>query len=190
MPNITHILTELITNIFEKNGNKPLNYKQVAAKLNVVDPESKKSILSILKNDTRDGIFIENGKGKYQLKETKTFLTGIIDLSNDGSAYLVPDDSLEKDIYIAPRKLRRALNGDHVKIYVYASKKGKRKEGEVVEILRRAKFEFTGIVKVSQHYAFFIPDDRKMLHDIFIPLEDLNGAKNRRKSSSENCRLA
>lgn len=178
MSNITHILTELITNIFEKNGNKPLNYKQVAAKLNVVDPESKKSILSILKNDTLDGVFIEKEKGKYQLKEIKTFLTGIIDLANDGSAYLVPDDESENDIYIAPRKLRRALNGDHVKIYVYARKKGKRKEGEVVEILKRAKFEFTGIVKVSPHYAFFITDDRKMLYDIFIPLEDLNGAQN------------
>src|SRR5690606_23634503 len=67
---------------------------------------------------------------------------------------------------------------DRVKIYVYASKKGKRKEGEVVEIITRAKYEFTGLVKLSQHFAFFIPDDRKMLHDIFIPLEDLNGAKN------------
>ena len=41
MANIKHILTELIINIFEKNGNKALNYKQVAARLNVVDPESK-----------------------------------------------------------------------------------------------------------------------------------------------------
>ena len=178
MANIKHILTELIINIFEKNSNKALNYKQVAAKLNVVDPESKKSVLSILKDDTLDGIFIEKEKGKYQLKEVKTFVNGIIDLANDGSAYLIPDDTFENDIYIAPRKLRRALHGDHVKIYVYASKKGKRKEGEVVEIISRAKFEFTGIVKVSQHYAFFIPDDRKMLYDIFIPLEDLNGAKN------------
>ncbi|MFD1631969.1 ribonuclease R [Pseudopedobacter beijingensis] len=179
MSNIKHILRDLIINIFENNGNKSLNYKQVSAKLNIIDPESKKTILAILKEDSKTGIFKESEQGKYQLKEVKTFQTGIIDLANDGSAYLVADDETEeKDIYIAPRKLRRALHGDHVKIYVYASKKGKRKEGEVVEILKRAKYEFTGIVKVSQHYAFFIPDDRKMLYDIFIPLEDLNGAKN------------
>jgi ribonuclease R len=108
----------------------------------------------------------------------KAFLTGKISMANDGSAFLIPDDEFEKDIYIGPRKLRTALHGDKVKLHVYESSKGKRKEGEVVEILERVKMEFTGIVKLSQHFAFFIPDDRKMLHDIFIPLEDLKGAKN------------
>src|SRR5690606_615265 len=28
---------------------------------------------------------------------------------------------------------------------------------------------------------FFLPDDRKMLHDIFIPLDNLNGAQNAEK---------
>lgn len=178
MSNIKHVLTQLITNIFEENGNKALNYKQVAAKLNITDADSKKTILSILKDEAKEGIFQEKEKGKYQLQEVKTFVTGKIDLANDGSAFLIPDDTFENDIYIAPRKLRKALHGDIVKIYVYANKKGRRKEGEVVEIITRAKYEFTGLVKVSQHYAFFIPDDRKMLYDIFIPLEDLNGAKN------------
>jgi len=172
------ILTQLIIDIFEKSGNKPLNYKQVAAALNISDPESKKTIFSILKDQKEDGLFTEKEKGKFQLQEAKTFVNGKIDMANDGSAFLIPEDTFDKDIYIAPRKLRNALNGDRVKIYVYASKKGKRKEGEVVEIITRAKYEFTGLVKLSQHFAFFIPDDRKMLHDIFIPLEDLNGAKN------------
>ncbi len=181
MPNIKHILSQLIANIFESNGNKALNYKQVAAKLNITDSDSKTAILSILKDEAKEGVFKEMEKGKYHLREIKTFVTGRIDMANDGSAFLVPDDdAFEEDIYIGPRKLRRALHGDIVKIYVYANKKGKgkRKEGEVVEIITRAKFEFTGLVKVSEHYAFFIPDDRKMLYDIFIPLEDLNGAKN------------
>jgi ribonuclease R len=176
--NSNQILTQLIIDIFEKSGNKPLNYKQVAAALNITDPDSKKTVLSILKDQKEDGLFTEKVKGKFQLQEVKTFVNGKIDMANDGSAFLIPEDTFENDIYIAPRKLRNALHGDRVKIYVYASKKGKRKEGEVVEIITRAKYEFTGLVKLSQHFAFFIPDDRKMLHDIFIPLEDLNGAKN------------
>jgi ribonuclease R len=69
-----------------------------------------------------------------------------------------------------------------VKVYVYAKSKGKRKEGEVIEIIKRHKMEFTGIVKLSERFAFFIPDDRKMMHDIFIPLNELNGAKNGEKA--------
>lgn len=179
---VKKVLLELISNVFESSGNKPLNYRQVAAKLNIVDPASKATILEILEDETINGIFLETSKGKYQLHEVKAFLTGKISMANDGSAFLIPEDEFEKDIYIAPRKLRTALHGDLVKLHVYESSKGKRKEGEVVEILERAKMEFTGIVKISQHFAFFIPDDRKMLHDIFIPLEDLNGARNGMKA--------
>ncbi len=175
---IKQVLTQLIADVFEKSDNLPMNYKQVAARLNLSDTVAIETIQEILKDETFAGVFIEKERGKYQLHEIKAFLTGKVDMANDGSAFLIPDDEFEKDIYIAPRKLRTALHGDRVKLHVYASSKGKRKEGEVVEILDRAKMEFTGIVKLSQHFAFFIPDDRKMLHDIFIPLEDLNGAGN------------
>lgn len=175
---IKQVLTQLISNVFEKSGNQPMNFRQVAGKLNIIDPDSKATILEILEEETLNGVFMEKEKGKYQLHVVNAFLTGKIDMASDGSAFLIPDDEFEKDIYIAPRKLRTALHGDKVKLHVYANSKGKRKEGEVVEITERAKMEFTGIVKLSQHFAFFIPDDRKMLHDIFIPLEDLNGAKN------------
>jgi len=179
---VKQVLLQLISNVFEQNGNKPLNYRQVANTLNLVDPASKSTILEILEDETVNGVFIETGKGRYHLHEVKAFLSGKISMANDGSAFLIADDEFEKDIYIAPRKLRNALHGDKVKLHVYESSKGKRKEGEVVEIVERVKMEFTGIVKLSQHFAFFIPDDRKMLHDIFIPLEDLNGAKNGMKA--------
>jgi ribonuclease R len=179
---ITQVFSQLISDIFEKNGNKPLNYKQVAAKLNLKDPESRDIIKELLKDESKLGLFEQVDAGRYQLKELKTFLTGIVAMTSDGSAFIIPDDEFEKDIYIAPRKVHTALNGDKVKIYVFAKSKGKRKEGEVVEILERAKMEFTGIVKISENFAFFIPDDKKMLRDIFIPLENLNNAKQGEKA--------
>jgi len=171
------VLTKLITDVFEKSGNKSLNYKQVASKLNLHDDESRNLILEVLKDETRKGILIEPEKGKFVLKQLKTFVTGKVDMTADGSAYIVSEDEFEEDIHVAPRKLRNALHGDLVKVYVYAKSKGRKKDGEVVEILKRAKMEFTGIVKLSDRFAFFVPDDRKMLHDIFIPLDSLNGAK-------------
>lgn len=179
------VLTQLVLDIFEQSGNAPLNYKQVSAKLNVRDPESRETILEILKEEAQKGTLKEVSHGKFQLRELKTFIEGVVDMTNDGSAYIVTDDPDETDIYVAPRKLRNALNGDRVKVYVYAKSKGQRQEGEVIEILQRFKMEFTGIVKVSERFAFFIPDDRKMMHDIFIPLSDLNGAKNGIKAVAE-----
>lgn len=176
------VFNQLISDIFERSGNTPLNYKQIAAKLNLNDPESKETILHVLQDESKKGLFKEVERGKFQLKDLKTLLTGTVSLTSDGSAFIVPDDEFEEDIYVAPRKLRTALNGDKVKVYVFAKSKGRRKEGEVIEIINRAKMEFTGIIKVSEKFAFFIPDDRKMLHDIFIPLEELNGAKHGEKA--------
>jgi len=179
------VLTQMVLDVFEQNGNTPLNYKQVSAKLNVRDPESREIIFEILKDEAFSGVLKELSPGKFQLLELKTFIEGKVDLTNDGSAFIVTDDEFESDIFVAPRKLRNALNGDRVKVYVYAKSKGKHKEGEVIEIIQRAKTEFTGIVKLSERFAFFVPDDRKMMHDIFIPMNQLNGAKNGIKAVAE-----
>ncbi len=176
------VLTQLISDIFEKNKNIALNHKQVAARLNLSDKASIDTILEVLIEQTEKGQFIRPERGKFKMKDLKTFITGTVDMTADGSAFIVPDDEFEKDIFVAPRKLRNALHGDKVKVYVFAKKSGgRRNEGEIVEILKRAKTEFIGLAKVSERFAFVIPDDRKMLHDIFVPLSDLNGAKNGQK---------
>ncbi|MVN91916.1 ribonuclease R [Mucilaginibacter aquatilis] len=181
-PSVKQVLTQLVLDVFEQNGKEALNYKQISSKLNIREPESRETILEILKEEAKKKTLQEVSPGKFKVLELKTFVEGRVDMTADGSAFIVTDDEFENDIFVAPRKVRTALNGDRVKVYVYAKSKGKRKEGEVMEIIKRAKMEFTGIVKISERFAFFIPDDRKMLHDIFIPLSDLNGAKNGMKA--------
>lgn len=184
--NVKQVLQQLIADVFEKSGNQPLNYKQVSAKLNLTDQESRETILEILREEVKKGTYQEPEKGKYNLKEQKNLLIGKVQMTADGSAFIVPEDEFEEDIYVAPRKLKNALHGDIVKVYAFGkSKGGRKKEGEVVEIISRAKMEFTGIVNLSDKFAFFIPDDRKMLQDIFIPLGDVNGATNGVKAVAE-----
>lgn len=176
------VLTQMISDIFEKNKNVAINHKQIAAKLNLKDADSAHTILEILVELTEKGVLIRPERGKFRLKDLKTFVIGKVDMTADGSAFIVPDDEFEKDIFVAPRKLRNALHGDKVKVYVFAKKaSGRKKEGEIVEIITRAKTDFIGVAKISERFAFIIPDDRKMLHDIFVPLSDLNGAKNGQK---------
>ena len=178
--NLAQVLTQLISDVLNKS-TEALNYKQVSAQLNITDPALRETILDVLKEQTNKGIFVETEKGKFQLKDLKTFIIGKVDITADGSGYVVPDDDLEKDIYITARKLHQALHGDKVKVYIFAKKSGRKNEGEVIEIIQRAKTDFIGVIKISDRFAFVNIDDRKMLHDIFVPLSDLNGAKNGQK---------
>jgi len=175
------VLTQLISDVLEKNNNEALNYKQVSAKLNITDNESRETILEILKEQAHKGIFAEPEKGKFKLKDLKTFITGKVDMTADGAAFIIPDDEFEKDIFVSARKLHNALHGDKVKVYIYAKKSGRKNEGEVVEIIQRLKTDFIGVIKISERFAFVSIDDKKMLHDIFVPLTDLMGAKNGQK---------
>lgn len=178
---LKQVLTQLISDVFSKNKNEALNYNQVSAKLNLVDVESKETILEVLEEEAVKGTFEEAERGKFRLKELKTFIIGKVDMTADGSAFIVPDDGLEKDVFVSSRKLHTALHGDRVKVYIYAKKSGRKNEGEVVEIIERYKTDFIGVIKISERFAFVMIDDRKMLHDIFVPLTDLNGAKNGQK---------
>ncbi|HKG06811.1 MAG TPA: ribonuclease R [Pedobacter sp.] len=175
------VLIQLISDVLEKSKNEALNYKQVSSKLNILDQAGRETILDILKEQAKNGIFLEPQKGKFRLKDLKTFVTGKVDMTADGSAFVVPDDEFEKDIFVSARKLHNALNGDAVKVYIYAKKSGRKNEGEVVEIIKRAKTDFIGVIRISERFAFVNVDDRKMLHDIFVPLTDLSGAKNGQK---------
>ncbi|PWS30055.1 ribonuclease R [Pedobacter paludis] len=176
--NIKLVLNQLVSDVFEKNSNQVLNYKQVSAKLNLNDQESRETILEILKEGKGAGIYLEPEKGKFKLKDLQNFIIGRVDMTADGSAYIVPEDEFEKDVFVAPRKLKNALHGDTVKAYVFAKKSGRKNDGEVIEIIKRAKSDFTGVIKISDRFAFVIADDKKMMHDIFVPLADILGAKN------------
>jgi len=175
------VLTQLISDVLENSSKEALNYKQVCAKLNIQDTESRETILEILKEQANKGVFAEPEKGKFKIKDLKTFITGKVDMTADGAAFIIPDDEFEKDVFVSARKLHNALHGDKVKVYIYAKKRGKKNEGEVVEIIQRLKTDFIGVIKISDRFAFVSIDDKKMLQDIFVPLTDLAGAKNGQK---------
>lgn len=181
------LLSGMILGVFELNPSKSFNYKQIATRVNASDAFSRKLVEDVLQELVEQGVLKELGHGKFQIQALHSVVIGRVDLTADGSAYIVPDaeEEMDGDIFVAPRKLKNALNGDKVKVYVYAKKNKKRKEGEVIEILHRHKMVFTGLIQLSQKFAFLVPDDRKMLHDIFIPLMDLKGANDGDKALVE-----
>ncbi|UKJ09135.1 ribonuclease R [Solitalea lacus] len=176
MKGLRQIFTQLVVNILSQHPNQALNYKQISAKLNINDEESRKVILEVLRAEAKQGTLSEPTPGKFQIKALKTFVVGRVDMAASGSAYVITPE-LDQDVYIAPRKLRNALNGDTVKIFVYAKNNGRQPEGEVVEILERTKWEYSGLVTLEGKFGFLVPDDRKMLHDIFIPQQGLKNVK-------------
>jgi ribonuclease R len=174
-------LIELITKVMAKNPRQPLNYKQISARLQITDKEEKRALTEALLRMKKDGLAEERGHGKYVLKAAGGYVTGTVDLTKFGYAFIICDD-LEEDVFVAARNLNTALHGDKVKVLLYARHKGKRPEGEVVEIITRSRASFVGTIELTPNFAFLIPDNKNMPFDLFIPLSKLNGAKQGQKA--------
>ncbi len=106
-------------------------------------------------------------------------IKGKLDVTRSGIGYVVVDDA-SGDVLVRPNDFFTALHGDTVKVKVVKenSRTGK-KEGKITEVVERKQTEFIGHLQVSAHHAFFVPDTDKPMPDLYIPMNELNGAKHK-----------
>jgi len=170
-------LTNTILGILKKDRNQSFNYKQISAKLGLTDASSRNQIIKTLHKLKAKQEIEEVDRGKFKAIVSTEYYTGIIDATSKGSGYVVSKD-FEKDIFIASNNMNRALNGDEVEVYVYKRRKRGKLEGEITQILKRAKSEFVGIIQINNNFAFVIPDSNKMYVDVFVPINKTKRAVN------------
>ncbi|MCK5066109.1 MAG: ribonuclease R, partial [Bacteroidales bacterium] len=172
----------LIMGVFGRNPKKVYNYKQISKLLFINDKQRKAIVTRTLDELVGKKQLEQVEPGRYRLLSRAGYKTGTLDMTQHGYAFLVSENS-DDDVFIARNNLKTALDGDLVKVFVYPARKQRsRSEGEVVEILERARDTFVGTVEISRNYAFLLPDNRKMPFDIFIPLEKLKGVEHGQKA--------
>jgi len=173
-------LFEEILKVLSKNSQSALNYKQIAAELGIHDHSERIMIMTILDELKTRGVVTEPERGRFKTKNQEKIITGKVDMTGKGTAYITSDE-MEEDVMVLPHKTLNALHGDTVKVRL-STKFGGRQEGEIIEIVERAKTDFVGVIQLSAKFAFLIPSSNKMHVDIYVPLEKLNGAKNGQKA--------
>ncbi|MBQ2853496.1 MAG: ribonuclease R [Bacteroidales bacterium] len=174
--------------IFGEHPFKPMNYKQIAKMMSVRDAAGKDVIHQILVTLCNEGKLIEDRPYRYLLHPDyireygpkPQYVVGIVDMKSTGKAYVIPDEEGE-DIFIAANNTGKALHGDKVKVSMFPKRKSKKNEGEIVEIIERAKTDFVGIFSLSHGFAFVVPDRITMPLSIYIPKGKYKGAKDGQK---------
>ncbi|RLD39214.1 MAG: ribonuclease R [Bacteroidetes bacterium] len=184
-----NLLRDNILSIFTADPVRLFNYKQVSAKLTIKDKAGRNLVNTIMAELLHEEVIQELRPGKFKLnpawaREQQSFsntITGVVDMKNTGKAYITPEDDSD-DIFIAPNNTYHALHGDVVQVRLFPKRKDKKPEGRIVNIEKRAREQFVGIIEISKKFAFLIPDSRHMPVDIFIPLDSLKDAKNGQKA--------
>ena len=173
-------LAQLIRKTFEKNPDSTFSHKQICTLLDLREGSLRKLGFTVLQDMVAEGTLKSVSHGVYELSNSAEFYEGIIEITARGAGFVIIEGE-DKDIFIPPNKVHRALHGDRVKIQI-TKVKANRSEGEVIDVIERERTQFVGTIEMHEKFAFLVPDNQRFGTDIYISKEKLNGAKNGEKA--------
>ena len=169
-------LAALLMEYFQRKGNESVALKRIFEQLKLTTHPMKMLCMDILADLKEDDYVSETEHHVYRLHNRGIEMTGRFVRKSNGKNAFVPDDGGDP-IFIAERNAAHAMNNDRVRIAYYARRRGKTAEGEVLEILERAKDTFVGTLEAGRGYAFLLTENRTLANDIFIPKDKLKGGR-------------
>ncbi len=163
---------------FKKNPGKGFKNKEIAKKLNFSQEHEYSSLKAAVYKLYEENFLTKSGK-KYYLNQSSLSNTikGKLELNQAGYGFVIPQNSNTGDIFIAARNLGTAFHGDTVEVALFAKKKRKNIEGQIIGIVKRKREEIVGTLKKSHSFYFVKPDDPKIHRDIYINPEKTANAK-------------
>lgn len=183
-------LAKTILKIFVNNPFDAFNHKQISSRLGINTKRDRQEVIRTMQELAEQKQLVEDDhKGKYKINPKNinddlvphNYVVGTIDMKQGGKAYVIPDEEGREDIQIAPNNTHHALHGDTVRVLMFPQRKMHKPEGQVVEIMKRARTRFVGVLQKQERFAFMVSDSRTMPVDIFIHADDMGGAENGEK---------
>ena len=113
---------------------------------------------------SRDKKFGSRQKSKRVLEE----VTGKVQMTRDGYVFVIIEGEPDNDVFVKASKTRGALNGDTVRCAVTSERKegeeggrgkkdaGRRREGEIIEIIERSHKPFVGVLHIVGRKAWVL----------------------------------
>ncbi|MBP3254034.1 MAG: ribonuclease R [Bacteroidales bacterium] len=167
-------LEKRILSVFANNTNKDYSIKQVYGILGYKDRAVKLKVKEIIMDMMQQNILIKSGTRfvlhpQYVSKDTspKHYVTGITEFARSGRISVIPDDASE-EIHIASGNASSALDGDKVKVYLFPKKRGRKREGQIVDIIERKRVCFAGILNKKKYFALVTCNENEIPYDIIV----------------------
>ena len=165
-----------ILSVFKAAPKEPFNYKQISKVIGASNEVQKLQVVDILYDLAAEDIISEVDRGRYRFNNLGTIAIGTFSRRSNGKNSFTPEDG-GSPIFIAERNSGHAMDGDKVKVQLFAKRKGAEPEGEVVEIIESKERLFVGKLQVMKGFAFLVTENKTLANDIFIPKDKLKGGK-------------
>jgi ribonuclease R len=150
-----------------KEEDRPLPLREILRRLGL-QKELRQRAREYLRHLADEGKVVRIRGNRYGLPSKMNLIVGRVKTHPDGYGFVIPEAEGEEDIFISPRNLKEAMHGDRV-IARIESIRRKGKEGSVIRILERKARKVVGKFMRAKNYSYIIPEDERILQEIFIP---------------------
>ena len=155
-----------------------------------VDADDHADLRRLLRDLVGEGELAIVRHNRYLRARDADLVPGRIQITERGFGFLTPDHE-GPELYIAADHTSTAMHGDLVLARTIESPRRKpgvtnpKQEAQVVRVLERANPTVVGTLKRSRHFHYVIPDDPRIIHDVYVPPR--NRPWTRRPGSRSSC---
>ncbi len=169
-------IKQTLLSFMREEAYRPMDIQELVSVFDI-NPDEYKSFKKVLKSMEREGLIVRTKKDKFGVPERLGLITGKLQVHQKGFGFLLPETEGEKDVFIPSSSMNGAMNGDKVLVQITREDlNGKKREGEVREVLERSNTKVIGVYEDSRNFGFVVPEDTRLNQDIFISKKDRNGA--------------
>ena len=151
----------------------PMKLKELAMLLQV-PKDQRDELKAVMDSLEAEGKVHVTQKGKYIKGEAK-HLRGIFQANARGFGFVTVEGEPE-DIFIGEEDMSGAMQGDEVEVAITKAPEGRRREGKILKIVNRGTQRLVGYYQSRKNFGFVVPDNERILQDIFVPAEQSKGA--------------
>lgn len=159
-----------ILQVLEQSPNQSYNYKQIASRLGIKDPSGRNHIIKNLKKLIALKKINNPTKGTFQAKKNNNYHQGILDISNNGTGYII-SDGFDDDLKVSSTHHHKAFGGDEVLFYAYPARSSRKREAKIIEVLTRKNKSFVGTLHKQNRTMFVRVNPRISSIDFYIEKE-------------------
>lgn len=154
----------------------PLSFLEFCQILNAKDEDSRIGIQRRLRAMEREGQVEFTRDKKYAKLKLEELIKGRVIGHRDGFGFLKREDG-EKDLFIHNAQMAAVLHGDIVLAKESGTDNRGRREARIAKIVEPRAEPIVGRYFFENNVGVVIPDDSRINHEIMIPKEQSNGAR-------------
>lgn len=166
---------EFLLQVLQKE-KKPLSFLEICGLVDAVDEDSRVGIQRRLRAMEREGQIIFNRQKKYGLADKMELVKGRVIGHRDGFGFLKREDG-QKDLFIHQGQMHSLLHDDIVLAKESGTDNKGRREARIARIIEPRSEPIVGRYFLENGIGIVIPDDSRICHEIIIPPEKENGAR-------------